>query len=358
MPLLDQQERQAGVAALGRGLHGGDHEVGAHAVGDEGLRAVDHVAAVHLPRLGADAGHVGPRARLGDAQRGDPSRRGWRGPGSAASAPRSRTSTPGGVAMPRVRADAGGHAARAAAAQLLGEHRVVHVVAALAAVLLRVLQPQEPGGRQLVEHLVGKPARVLPLGGVGAQLLGHEAADGLAQVLVLLGEGRDGARPVAAGTPLVNARLTASCGHARRGRSPAGRRSGSSGRRGGRRGPRGSGRRGTRTTPCRGRAAARPTSGARQVMVHSITTRSPSSMASSMLHWPSMFSTAQWVCSPMVPTALVRAQARVVVGGVLGEVGRPRGRRRRCSAPRSRSARGRAATATGQLRLRAPGRSR
>ena len=81
--------------------------------------------------------------------------------------------------------------ARAAAGQLLAEHRVVHVVAALAAQLLGVLQAEEADLGQLREHLVGKPARVLPLGGVGAQLVGHEPPHRLAQLRVLFGEGRD-----------------------------------------------------------------------------------------------------------------------------------------------------------------------
>ena len=50
------------------------------------------------------------------------------------------------------------------------------------------------------EDLVGEPARVLPLLGVRAQLVRDEAADRLAQLLVLLGERRD-RPPRGVGTP-------------------------------------------------------------------------------------------------------------------------------------------------------------
>ena len=59
------------VAALLRGLHRADQEVGADAVRDERLRAVDDVAAGHLAGEGADAGYVGARSRLGDPERPD-----------------------------------------------------------------------------------------------------------------------------------------------------------------------------------------------------------------------------------------------------------------------------------------------
>src|SRR5205085_8393596 len=70
-PLLDHEERDAVVAALLGGLHGGDDEVGAHAVRDEGLRPVHDIAAVHLLRARAEAGDVGARIGLGDAERAD-----------------------------------------------------------------------------------------------------------------------------------------------------------------------------------------------------------------------------------------------------------------------------------------------
>ena len=67
----------------------------------------------------------------------------------------------------------------------------MQVIPALAAVLLGVLQPEEADSRQLVEHLVREPALVLPLLGVGPQLVGHEPPYGLPKLLVLLAERRE-----------------------------------------------------------------------------------------------------------------------------------------------------------------------
>src|SRR5207302_5160288 len=95
------------------------------------------------------------------------------------------------------------HAAGAAAGELLGEDGVVQVVAPLTAVLLRVLEAEEAELRHPVEHLVREPARVLPLLGVGAQLVRDPAPDRLAQLLVLLAERRQWAARRGAGQPLA-----------------------------------------------------------------------------------------------------------------------------------------------------------
>ena len=63
---VDDQEGDAVVAALLRGLHGRDHEVRAHAVGDVGLLAVHHPAAVNPLGLRAQRGHIGAGVGLGD----------------------------------------------------------------------------------------------------------------------------------------------------------------------------------------------------------------------------------------------------------------------------------------------------
>jgi hypothetical protein len=65
----------------------------------------------------------------------------------------------------------------------------VQVVAALAAVALRVLEPQQPLRGELRKDLVGKPALLLPLLGVRRELALDEAAGGGPQLLVLLAEG-------------------------------------------------------------------------------------------------------------------------------------------------------------------------
>jgi len=102
-----------------------------------------------------------------------------------------------------VRADPGGDSARAAASQLLREHGVRDVPAALAAVLLLVLQAEVAQLRAAVEHLVGKPARVLPLTRVRVKLGLHESPHALAEVLVLLRERRDRASGGSGGKPLL-----------------------------------------------------------------------------------------------------------------------------------------------------------
>ena len=70
---------------------------------------------------------------------------------------------------------------------LLGEHQARVVVAALAAVLLGLVEPEEAELAHPLEDPV-REGRLLPLLGVGLELLDHEAADRVAQLLVLVGE--------------------------------------------------------------------------------------------------------------------------------------------------------------------------
>ena len=70
---------------------------------------------------------------------------------------------------------------------LLGQHQARVVVAALTAVLLGLVQPEEAELAHPLEHPVGE-RRLLPLLGVGLELLDHEAPDRLAELLVLVGE--------------------------------------------------------------------------------------------------------------------------------------------------------------------------
>ena len=124
-------------------LTGADEEVGADAVGDEGLGAVDDVAAVDPLRQGGDAGDVGAGAGLGDPEGAD----------LLAGDPRHQPALLlllGAEVEDRrhrdrgVGVEPGGDAAGAArAGQLLDPDRVVQVGAALAAVVLRELQPEE-----------------------------------------------------------------------------------------------------------------------------------------------------------------------------------------------------------------------
>ena len=142
-----------------RRLDRGDVEGRAHAVGDVGLLAVDDVAAVDALGARGDRRDVGARARLGDGQGGDLLAGDGRRQVAAllvlgAELPHRRRGDAD------VRADPGRQAARSAARHLLGEDGVVQVVAALAAVLLGVLQAR--GSRPA-------PARRRPRRGTSAR---------------------------------------------------------------------------------------------------------------------------------------------------------------------------------------------
>jgi hypothetical protein len=67
----------------------------------------------------------------------------------------------------------------------------VHVVPALPAVLGLVLEAEEAELAAAVVELAGELACLLPLLDVGSDLVADEPADGLAELLVLLGEGRE-----------------------------------------------------------------------------------------------------------------------------------------------------------------------
>jgi hypothetical protein len=88
-------------------------------------------------------------------------------------------------------------AAAARARELLDPDGVVDVVASLAAVLGLVFQAQEAELATPVVELARELARVLPLIDVRSDLVRDEAADGVAQLLVLFAEGRE-RRPLAA----------------------------------------------------------------------------------------------------------------------------------------------------------------
>ena len=83
--------------------------------------------------------------------------------------------------------DAHGQAAGVRVDDLLGQHERRVVVAALAAVLLGLVEAEEAELAHAREDPVGE-GRLLPLLGVRRELLDREAADRLAQLLVLVGE--------------------------------------------------------------------------------------------------------------------------------------------------------------------------
>ncbi len=85
-----------------------------------------------------------------------------------------------------VRADPGGGATRADARELLDKDGLVQVVAALTAQLGGILQTDRPLCGELWENLVGKPALGLPLLRMRCEFAVQEAANGLAQLFVLV----------------------------------------------------------------------------------------------------------------------------------------------------------------------------
>ena len=192
---VDQEEREAVIARVGVGL-GDEHDVvGAVAVGDVGLRPVDHplVAVAHRARL--DAGDVRAGVGLGDPEAGDllALDRGHEVAlllllGAEQEDRRRR----------HVGVDRDAHAEPAALRvdHLLGEHEVAEVVAALAAVLLGIGQAEEAELAHAAEDRV-RERRLLPLLRVRRELLDHERVDRLAERFVVIVEDEVlAARPV------------------------------------------------------------------------------------------------------------------------------------------------------------------
>src|SRR5207248_2278523 len=178
--------------------------------------------------------------------------------------------------------------------ELLDQDGVVHVVAALAAVLLRVLQPEEPDGGQLLEDLVREPALVLPLLGMGAELRRHEPPHALSELLVLVRE--RGRRPAGCCLDVHSSTVCPRPLWSKPIRSPERLRR-----------PPWKYARTSAIRPSRNRNHSVPRSsrrspvcGSRQVIDHSITAWSPSSIPLAICHCPSRFSTAHFVCSPIV----------------------------------------------------------
>ena len=181
-----------GVGGIGYiGLRHEHDRVRAMAVGDERLRAVDDVLAggrigssrtarVLIPATSEPAsGSVMPMQRIFVA----PDRR--RGPLLLLLLAAEREDR----RHRHVGLDRNPHrqAAAVGVRHLLGQHQRGVVVAALPAVLLGLVEPEETELAHPLEHPV-RERGLLPLLGVGLELLDHETADRLAQLLVLVGE--------------------------------------------------------------------------------------------------------------------------------------------------------------------------
>ena len=156
------------------------------AVGDVGLRPVDHAVVAVAHGAGLDARHVGAGVGLGDAEAGDllALDRGHEVLLLLLLGAEQEDRRGGHVG---VHGDAHRQPAAVGLGHLLGEHEVAVVVAALAAVLLRVGETEEAELAHAREDPVVE-GLLLPALGVGGQLLLHERADRLAQAVVVLGE--------------------------------------------------------------------------------------------------------------------------------------------------------------------------
>ncbi len=155
-----------------------------HAVGDEHLRAVQHPRIAVTPRAGADRGDVGAGVGLGHRHRGHQLARDH--PAQVAVALRLR------AAVHEVRArHVGVHqhrhdeAAEGRARQRLLEHDGGERVGAGAAVLGRIGDAEQAEVAELADHLARDAALVLPALAVRLDLVGEEAGDRDAKLLVL-----------------------------------------------------------------------------------------------------------------------------------------------------------------------------
>ena len=171
---VHDEQRDPLVAGLRVRLCDEDDEVGARAIGDEGLGAVDHVLVPIADRGGADSGDIGSGAGLGDRQAAD----------LLALDPGDEVALLlllGAEQVDRRQDHVGLHReahvgpAGAGVAHGLGPDQRVVVVAALPAVLLREAEAEEA---QLAGplHRLGRPVGVLPLVAVGVELLFHPGA--------------------------------------------------------------------------------------------------------------------------------------------------------------------------------------
>ncbi len=156
------------------------------AVGDVGLRPVDHVflAVFHGARL--DPFHVAAGVGLGDPEAQD-------------LLPLDRRFGPLALLLVGAERKDRGHrhvglhrhshrqAAAVGVADLLGEYQRAVVVPALAAPLLGLVEAEEAKLAHARKHRV-RECRLLPFLGMWRQLFGREVADRLAQLFVLVGE--------------------------------------------------------------------------------------------------------------------------------------------------------------------------
>jgi len=156
--------------------------VGAHAAGDEHLRAAQHVVVAVAHRAGLDARHVAARARLGDGER----RNLFAGEHGRNDAlllflvAQDEDGRKGDAQGPEPRDDA----ARSPGEQPLDAQEPVQHVAAAAAELLWVCRAEDTRRCRLSIQLPRELSRLFPLGHAGSDLLFCKADAGLSVQLV------------------------------------------------------------------------------------------------------------------------------------------------------------------------------
>ena len=177
------------MACVGIRLAEQRDEVGAGAVGDVRLAAVDDVVAADLLRRRAQARDVGAGARLAHTERRDLVA-GERGREELGLLFRGAEVVDARRRHVALHEQAHAHAGRADAHELFALRDAEPVIAAAAADVFGVVRPENPELARALEHPVRKELVLLPLVRVRGELLVDELTDLLAEEVVLLGERR------------------------------------------------------------------------------------------------------------------------------------------------------------------------
>jgi hypothetical protein len=168
-------------------VRGDEDEIGMDAVGDEHLRAVEHIIIAIAPREGADRGDVGAGIGFGDGDRGDA------GPGDYAGHPAPHLRGAPSIGEMR-RGHVGmdqhgdGDAAECRAAELLGEDHRRQRIERAAAEFLGIADAEKAERAHPPQHLARDEPGFLPFRGSRLDLLLDEAADLRAQRRMFLAE--------------------------------------------------------------------------------------------------------------------------------------------------------------------------
>ena len=179
---LDNEQRDAGRAAVGLGFGGQHDHIAQLAVGDEYFLAVDHVFVCAAHGAGVDVAQVAAGMRLGHAQ-------------SADHLARDHLGQPGALLILGAEGvDVGHHhlvvhrksrAGETRARHFLDQHHVEQGIGTGTAVIFGDRAAQQPGGAGLAPEFARHHADLLPVGVVGGDLDLNEAPDRVAELFVL-----------------------------------------------------------------------------------------------------------------------------------------------------------------------------